>query len=207
MSFFDHHCGSHHLVVGSLIHGFFRILQFGVADARIGPPEDISTLVGLVIDLIECHPIFDLVLIALHHALRVAHKEVDQLSVHPAAVFLRQVIGHLKVAQGDHRFNPVSMQFIKQIIIETKPGFIGLCLIALREDPTPGNRSPEALEAQFGKQFYIVFISVEKINSSVVGIVFSFDHAVCDAAAYFVRSAGHYIAYTGPASIHVPGPL
>ena len=94
--------GGHHLIVGRLIERLLGIFKLREADAGIGPAENIDSRIGLIVDLVEGHPIFDLILVALHDAQRVAHKEVHQFAVDPAAVFLCQVIRHFEMAQRDH---------------------------------------------------------------------------------------------------------
>ena len=88
--------------MGRLIERLLGIFKLREADAGIGPAENIDSRIGLIVDLVEGHPIFDLILVALHDTQRVAHKEVHQFAVDPAAVFLCQVIRHFEMAQRDH---------------------------------------------------------------------------------------------------------
>ena len=196
--------GSHHLVVGRLIKRLLRIFILRETDPRIRPAENIDGGIGLVVDLVEGHPVFDLIFISFHDTKRIADKEFHQLAVGPAAVLLGQVVGHLKVAQCDHRLNAILQELIKQVIVKLKARLIGLRLVALGENAAPGDGCAEALETQLRKQFHILFIGMEKIDALVVGIVLAGHHAVRDAAGHLVGSACHHIADTGSSAVCIP---
>ena len=74
--------------------------------------------VTLVVDLIEGHPVFDLVLIALKNDFSKTDKEIDDFTIGPATVLLNQVQRHFKVGKGDDWFNVVLQQFIEHVVVE-----------------------------------------------------------------------------------------
>ena len=105
----DLHCLSacYQFIVSALIHGFFRVWIGSEMRAAVCPAEDIILIIHLIIDLIKCHPVFDLVLIAFKTNFRKLHKEINGLSVHEPAVFFGQMIRHLKMRQCDNRLDPI----------------------------------------------------------------------------------------------------
>ena len=107
MSLLHHKGCRHHLIVCCLIERLLGILKLGITDTGIGPAENIDGRVGLVVDLIESHPVFDLILVTLHDAKSIAYEEIHQFAVGPAAILLCQVIGHFEVAECDDRLNAV----------------------------------------------------------------------------------------------------
>ena len=107
MSLLHHKGCCHHLIVRGLIERLLGILKLGITDTGIGPAENIDGRVGLVVDLIEGHPVLDLILVALHDAKSIAYEEIHQFAVGPAAVLLCQIVGHLEVAECDDRLDAV----------------------------------------------------------------------------------------------------
>ena len=204
VAFRHHHGRSHQLVVHHLIQGLLLVLEQGEAHAGVGPAEDIVGGVGLIVDLVEGHPVLDLVFVALHHRGGVVHEEVDRLPVHPAAVLFGEGVGHLKVAQGDHRLDAVLEQLVEQVIVELQACFVGFALVAPGEDAAPGNGGAEALEAQLRKQLHVLFVGVVEVDALVVGVMFAGQHAVGDAAGHTVGTAGHHVADGRAAAIGVP---
>ena len=207
MSLLHHKGCCHHLIVGSLIERLLGILKFRKTDAGIGPAENIDGRVGLVVDLIEGHPVFDLILVTLHDAKSIAYEEIHQFAVGPAAVLLCQIVGHLEVAECDDRLDAVLQELVKQIVIELQTLFIGLCLIALRENAAPGNRCAEALKAQLREQLYVLLISVEEVDALMVGIILPGHHAVGNTSRDLIGAARHHVADAGSSSVDIPRSL
>ena len=142
--------------------------------------------------------------VALHHSDGVVHEEVDALAVVPAAVLLGKGVGHLKMAQGDHRLDAVLEQFVKQIVVELQTGLVGLLLVPAGEDAAPRDGGAETLEAQFGKQLHIFLVGVVEVDALVVGVKFAGHNAIGDAAGHTVGTAGHHVADGRAAAIGVP---
>ena len=190
--------------MGGLIHGLLGVGTLGKADAGIGPAVDVGGGVGLVVDLVEGHPVLDLVFVALHDSLGIADEEADHPAVQPAAVLFGQVVGHFKMAEGDHRLDAILEQLVEQIVVELQAGLVGGFLVSLGKDAGPGNGGAEALEAHLGKQLDVVFVSVVKINGIVVGVAFAGQDAVGDAAGYAVRAGGQHVADAGAFAPLIP---
>ena len=205
MAFGHHQSRGHQLVVHGLIQRLFGISKGGVAHAGVGPAEDVVGGVGLVVDLVEGHPVLDLALVALHHGGGVMDKEVHQLAVDPAAVLFRQGVGHLEVGEGDDRLDAVFEQFVKQVIVELQARFVRLLLVPAGKNAAPGNGSAEALEAQLSEQFHVLFVGVVKVDAGMVGVVFAGQDAIGDAAGRADAAAGHHVADAGAAAVGVPG--
>ena len=114
------------LIVRRLIHHRFTIFARQVFQPRVGERREIFVIIGLVVDLIEGHPVFHFVLIAGKYHFREAHEEIDQLTVTPAAIFRDQMVRHFKMRQRNHRLNTVLQAFIKQGVIKLQTRFIRL---------------------------------------------------------------------------------
>ena len=95
------------LVMAALVHGLFGIGIIAEMGAAVGPAEDVVFVVHLVVDLIEGHPVFYFVLVALKANFGKLYEEVNGLPVHKPAVLFGQMVGHLKMGQGDNRLNAV----------------------------------------------------------------------------------------------------
>ena len=63
------------------------------------------------------------------------------------------------------------MALIKHILIELQALFIGLGIIAVRQDAGPRNGQPEALEAHLGKEGDVLFIMMIQVNGFMAGII------------------------------------
>lgn len=91
---------------------------------------------------------------------------------------LGKIERHFEVAQRDDGLDAMFVHGIKHVVIEPESRFVGLSLIALGEDPAPGNGGAEALEAQFRKEGNIVLVSMIKVNALMIGIGLACQHAV-----------------------------
>ena len=160
--------------------------------------------ISLVVDLIECHPVSDLVLVALEADCRVLDKEVDRLSVQEAVILFYQCPGQFKMAQRDERFDIVFSQFVKQVIIELQSFLVRFILIASGEDPGPGNRCTEALEAHFRKQSDVFLVMMIEVCRFMVRIVFTFQNTVRDPSGDAGASDSHDISDTDALSADIP---
>ena len=108
------------------------------------------------------------------------------------------------MAERDDRLDPVFQKLIEQIVIKLQARLIGHRLISFGENAAPGNGGAKALKAQLGKELYILFVSVEKVDSFVIGVILTGDHTVRDAARHFIGASRHHIADTGTSSVHIP---
>ncbi|MNS90963.1 hypothetical protein D3C72_1250350 [compost metagenome] len=120
------------------------------------------------IDLVKGQPVLHLVLIALEHRACVAFKKADGLAAAPAAVAFHQPIRHLVVRQRDQRLNAVLRHFVEQPVIERQPRLVRGVLIALRENPRPGDGGSQALEAHFSEQRDVLRVTMIKIDRHVL---------------------------------------
>ena len=190
--------------MSSLIHDCFAIIAFLVDNPRVGEGSKIFLIISLIIDFIESHPVFDFILVALKNDFRKAYKEVNHLTVFPTTILGYQMIGHFKVRQSDNRLNTILKAFIKKVVIKLQAGFIRLYFISFRENPSPGNRSPETLEAHLRKKSNISLVTMIKINSFVIWVVFSWQHSCRNFPRNPVASCGHYISNTDTLSTFLP---
>ena len=122
------------------------------------------------VDLIEGQPVFDLSFIAPEYRLRIAKEQVDGLPGIESVVFGHNIPRDLIVAQRHKRLNAILAALVKYLVIKSKTGFIGLFVVAVREDPAPVDRKPETGKSHLRKQRYILFVAMIKINSFVAGI-------------------------------------
>ena len=65
--------------------------MLGIHHAGAAIAKQRCTPVTLVVDLIEGHPVFDLVLVALKDHFSKTDKEIDDFTIGPATVLLNQV--------------------------------------------------------------------------------------------------------------------
>ena len=177
----DSQSGCYQLIVGGLIHDFFSILSSVQKDSAF-LKDMVLNRVCLIVDLIECHPIFDFILIALEADCRKFYEHVDRFSVQESVVFLYKCPRQLKMAECDQRLYIILAKFIEQVIIELESFFVRFSLIPSREDSGPGDRRTEGLEAHFGKECNVFFIMMIEIRCFMVRIILSRQNAICDAA-------------------------
>ncbi len=183
----------HQLIVRRLEHHRLAIFSRRIFQPGVGKRRKVFVEVGLVVDLVKGHPVLHFMLVALKNDLREANKEVDQLTVAPAAVFRHQVERHLEVGKRDHRLDAVLQALVKKIVIEFESRFVRLQLVAFREDTRPGDGGAEAFEPHLGKEFDVFFIAVIKVDGFVVWVIFPLQHAVGDFTRYPVGACRHDI--------------
>ena len=181
----------HKLVVRALVHHLLGVIELGEDHARVGPAKDGVGDVELVANLVEGHPVLDLLVIALEANAGVTHKEVDELAVCPAAVLDAQAVGHLEVRQCDDRLDAMLQHAVEHVVIELEAGLVGLELVALGEDAAPADGRAEALEAHLGQKRDVLGVGVIEVDALVVGVVLALNHTVGDLARHAVGAAGH----------------
>ncbi len=98
-----------------------------------------------------------------HHAFGIGHKQIHHFPAAKTTIFHRQIPGHVKMVQRDHRLYPIFMAFLKNRLIESKPLFIGFLFLPLREYPGPAYAHPVTLKPHFTKQTDILFIIMIKV--------------------------------------------
>ena len=114
------------------------------------------------------------------------------------------MIRHFKVRQSDNRLNTILEAFIKKVVIKLQAGFIRLPFIPFRENPGPGNRSPETLEAHLCKKSNISLVTMIKINGLMVWVVFTWHHSCCNFTRNPVASCSHNISHADPLPTFFP---
>ena len=176
--------------MGGLVHQALVVVlrpaeEAGVEVHAVGAGE-----VGLIVDLVVGHPVFDLALVPRKAGAGKAEEELDHPAVLPAAVGLGQVQRHLEVAEGDDRLDAVLVALVEEIVVELQAGFVGGRLVAVGEDAGPGDGGAEALEAHLGKEGDVLLIMVVEVDGFVVGVVFAGQNAVGDTAGMGVVAGG-----------------
>ena len=111
---------------------------------------------------------------------------------------------HLKVGEGNNRFDVVLQQFIEHVIVEFQPFFIRLAFVAQREDARPGDRGAEALEAHLGEQLDVFFVAAVEIDGFVVRIVLARLYLLGYLARHAVRAAGKHVADARAFAVFIP---
>ena len=176
----DGFCRSEELMVGDLIEHLVAVLTRLIEHAGIREGRERRVDVALVVDLVERHPVLDLVLVALEDRDGEAHEEVDELAVAPAAVLRDEVVRHLEVRERDDRLHAVGMHRVEEIVVVLQALFIRLRLVAVREDARPGNTRAEALEAHLSKQRNVLFVAMVEVDGIVIRIDLARQDAVRD---------------------------
>ena len=192
------------LVMQYLVHGLFRVFVVGIDHAGTAVAEQRGAPVALVVDLVEGHPVFHFVLIALEDHFGEAHKEIDHFAVGPATVLLHQMQRHFEVGEGNHWLDVVLQQLIEHVVIELQPLFVWLSFITLREDTGPGDGGTEALESHLSKQLDVFFVAAVEINGFVVRVVLTRFHLASNLARHAVSAAGQHIANAWAFALFIP---
>ena len=200
-------CCGDHLVMCRLIHRTLRSVEQRIANPGVRPAERIFHHVGLVVDLVERHPIAHLIPVTAHDRLRIADKEVDKLAVCPPAVGFCKPVRHLEVTQCDDGLDAVRAQRIEKIVVESETRLVGRFLVAVWENTRPRNRCAETLKAHLGKERDVLLVRMVKIDARVVRITLARDHAVRNAARLRARPTRHHIADRRPAPVRIPRAL
>ena len=161
--------------------------------------------VGLVVDLVVGHPVADLALVPLKAGAGKPDEELNHPAVLPAAVGLGQVQGHLKVAEGDHRFDAVPMALVEQVVVELEPCLVGGLLVPVGEDAGPCDGGAEALEAHLGKQADVLLVVVVKIDGVVAGVILTGQNAVGDPAGSLDVAGGDHVGNAQALAVFLVG--
>ena len=191
-------------MVSNLVHDGFLVLALFVEDTAVGEGGEGDIELALVVDLVEGHPVLDLVLVPLEADGSKADEEVHQLAVPPAAVLGDQMVRHFEVGQGDDRLHAVFVHFVEEVIVELQACLVGLCFVSLGEDAGPGNGSAEALEAHFCQQGNVFFVAVVELDALMVGVVLAGEHALGDFAGHTVAACGHDISHADALAAFLP---
>ena len=111
-AFLDGQGGSDKLIVGGLIHQLFRVLTAVEQDAAF-LQHMVLDRVGLVVDLVEGHPVFDFILITLETGHRELDEHVDGLAVQESVILFDNGPGQLEMRQCYQGLDIVFTQLIK----------------------------------------------------------------------------------------------
>ncbi|VFS59018.1 Uncharacterised protein [Raoultella planticola] len=76
--------------------------------------------------------------------------------------------------------------FSKQPVVKGQPGLIWLGIVAVGENPRPGNRHPQAVEAHLRKQTDILRVAMVKIDRDIFDTAIA-RHAFNDVAKDAMR--------------------
>ena len=151
MSFFHYQRTCHQFMMHHLIHALFRIFLLLENHTGTSIPKQRILIIFLVVNLIECHPVFYLVPVTFHYSLCIFDKEINYFPVFPTTVCFYKMIRHLKMRQCHDRFNIIFEQFIEQVIVKSKSFFIGTLIVPIWENTCPCNRSTETFESHLCK--------------------------------------------------------
>ena len=181
----------HQLMMTCLEHNFSRIISLFEHHSGIGPEENRIVSIHLIVDFIECDPVFYLIFISSEADFRKFHEIIYNFAVIKSAVFPCKMQRHFKMRKCDHRFNAVFEQFIKYIIIKLQPFLIRLFIVAVWKDSGPSDGCPETFHSHFRKEGNVLFIVMIKINGFVIRVEFSFFYRICDPSGNSVGSRCH----------------
>lgn len=71
------------------------------------------------------------------------------------------------------RLDAMLEQFVEQVVVELQTRFVRLLFIPIGENPRPGNRGAQALEAHFREQSHVLLIAmieVDRLMAWIIGI-------------------------------------
>ena len=158
-------CACDKFIVRRLIFDLGRILAFFKDKTRAHKRQ-----VQQHIDLVECDPVFNQILIVFKQHLAVLQVGIDHASVFPAAVPFDEFYRRIKMIDRDQRFDAVLPAFFKQGTVERDALFIRDIIIPIRQDARPGNRKTVYLEAHLRKERNILFVVMVHIDRFMRGI-------------------------------------
>ena len=182
------------LMVRDLREHRLAVLALLVAHARVGERRERIVQIALVVDLVERHPVLDLVLVTLEADPGEAHEEIDELAAAPAAVLRHQMIRHLEMRERDDRLHAVLMHLVKEVVVELETGLIRRLLIAVRENARPGDRGAETFETELREQRDILLVVVIEVDRLVVRIVLPGQDAIRDLAGHAGAADRHDVS-------------
>ena len=129
-----HRAGTcHQLVMRGIVHDLVELRVVLVHQQATAQIRD----VGDHVDLIEGHPVFYQIPVAVKHGGSIFSIQCNQPAVCPGTIFPDQGFRHIKVAQGDHRLYPVPTTLRKQFLVKTQAIFVRGVLFPGRIDPRP----------------------------------------------------------------------
>ena len=195
----------HQLVVGGLVHQALVVILRAAEEAGVEVHAVGVGKVGLVVDLVVGHPVADLALVPLKAGAGKLEEKADHPAVFPSAVGLGQVQGHLKVAEGDHRFDAVPIALVEQVVVELEPCLVGGLLVPVGEDAGPCDGGAEALEAHLGKQADVLLVVVVKIDGVVAGVILAGQNAVGDPAGGLDVACGDHVGNAQALAVFLVG--
>ena len=184
---------SHELVVRSLVHQALGVGGLREAHARVSPAVELVAEVVLVVNLVEGHPVGDLLVVALEARGGVALEAVDELTVAPSSVFLGQVERDLEVHERDHRLDAVGAHAVEDAIVEGQARLVGLIVVALGVDAAPVDRGAQRLESHLGEELDVLLKTVVGVDGPVVGIHLPRLNAVGDAPGHAMRPRREHV--------------
>ena len=159
------------------------------------------------VDFIEGEPVFHLALVPGKDGPAVVEKIVNHLTADPGVAFFGQAKRHLVVADGDKRLDAVPEAFVDDLIVMAQACFIGLSLVAIREDAGPCDGEAIALEAHFGKKGNVLFESVVVLDGLMTGVEGTFLQHGGNPFALAEPAAGADVGHRDAFSVVVPGTL
>src|SRR5699024_9335115 len=82
----------------------------------------------------------------------------------PAAVFANERYRMVKVTECVQRLDAIFMALVEHAVIKGETRFVGGVVIAVRENPGPGNGHPVALEAYLAEQTDVLLVVVVQVH-------------------------------------------
>ena len=159
------------------------------------------------VDLVKGEPIFDLAVIAVEDAARIATKMLDARATLPAIHPLDKRIGHLVVADSHKRLDAMGEQAVEDAIVKSQARLVGLLLHPRGKDARPGDGHAEGLESHLGHKGDIALVGMVEVDALVVGVVLARRERGVDHARRADVAAGHHVGNRGTFAVNVPSAL
>ncbi len=143
------------------------------------------------VDLVEGEPVLDQALVLAEAEVGVAHPDVDDLLVVPAAVLVREGQRELVVRERDQRLDAVLLALQEDVAVVLHASLVGRRLFARGEDAAHLDGQAEALEAHLRKEGDVLLVVVVEVDALVAGIVRVGTHTGRRHHARLVDGAAH----------------
>ena len=148
------------------------VLRF--AGVLVGLEHDAGAHEGTVQDhvhLVERDPPAHEAAVAVEEHRHEPLVEVDERAAAPGAVLLDEVDGAVEVRDGHEGLDPVLAAAAEHVLVEGEPGLVGLLLVAVGEDPAPGDGEAKDLEAHLREEGYVLAVAVVEVDARLGRVV------------------------------------
>ncbi|MPM61425.1 hypothetical protein SDC9_108283 [bioreactor metagenome] len=123
------------------------------------------------VDFVEGEPVGHQILVLTEDRLAEFGEETDDLTRNPAVIIFHQIERHFIVRQRHQRLDIVRPQCFQQVAVIVHAFLVRLRFVSVRENPRPGDRNAQHLEAHFSEQSDVLLVAVEEVYAPSFRII------------------------------------